>query len=744
MSSRISSHARGDPGRYRARAGGRTMFSSPITRHAAVYPRTEAPARRWPLNALVIAAVLLIGAALTALAWREAVHDQRSMIDRALIARATQIETILTDRLMAYEALMLAGVGLFDASEEVNEEEWRAFALRLRAATLYPGLQGYGYARRIVAGHESGGSASRDRTAIIYLEPLTDRNRAALGFDMMSEEVRRRAMERARDNGVAALTGRVTLVQEITARKQPGFLMYQPVYQHGVPLDTVAERREALLGYVYGPFRTEDFLTAVLGDLMLDVHLEVLDAPRARRPVPIFTSQTRAASNGREYERSRTLDLMGHSWLLKLQPTEAFLGARGASSDARSVLWLGAAGTMLIAAFVWTLALSRTRLARQLDAEQRASERERHAAEILANSLDAHVSIDAEDRVVDWNRQAETVFGWTADEAHGRKLAELIVPERYREAHLAAIRTFPTRKTHPLVGKRIEMPAVRRDGEEITVELSILASAPAGRALYSASVRDVTEIKRHEAEILALNATLEQRVAQRTQELAQANQQLEAFAQNVSHDLRAPLRAIDGFVRLAAEESEPSGSPAKRHLGAAGRQIRKMQHMIDDLLKLAFIGRQPMERREVDLREMVLAITPDLNVHRPPAAVSVADDLGVVNADPALLEHALRNLLSNAFKFSRGASEPRIEIGVMQQDGERVYYVRDNGVGFEPERTGRLFRAFTRLHSASEFEGSGVGLTIVQSVIERHGGRIWADAEPGAGATFYFTIGMTA
>jgi PAS domain S-box-containing protein len=717
------------------------MLSSPITRHAAAYPRTEAPARRWPLNALVIAAVVLIGAALTALALREAVHDQRSMIDRALIARATQIETVLTDRLMAYEALLVAGVGLFDASEEVSEEEWRAFALRLRAATLYPGLQGYGYAKRIVAGHESGGSASRDRTAIVYLEPLTERNRAALGFDMMSEEVRRRAMEQARDNGVAALSGRVTLVQEITTRKQPGFLLYQPVYQHGVPLDTVSERREALMGYVYGPFRATDFLKAVLGDLMADVHLEVFDAPPESRPAPMFASQARAAAEGFKYERSRTLDLMGHSWLLKLQPTEEFLEARGASSDAWNVLWLGAAGTMLIAAFVWTLALSRTRLARQLDAEQRASERERHAADILANSLDAHVSIDQEDRVVDWNRQAETVFGWTAEEAYGRRLAELIVPEHFREAHLAAIRSFPTRKVHPLVGRRIEMPALRRDGAEITVELSILAGPSAERTLYSASVRDVTEIKRHEAEILALNATLEQRVAQRTHELAQANQQLEAFAQNVSHDLRAPLRAIDGYVRLAAEECDASAAPAGRHLGEAVRQIRKMQRMIDDLLKLAFIGRQPVQRGEVDLREMVLAIAPDLNVQRPPAVVSVADDLGIVNADPALLEHALRNLLSNAFKFSRGVSEPRIDVGVIQEDGERVFYVRDNGVGFEPERTSRLFRAFTRLHSAAEFEGSGVGLTIVQSVIERHGGRIWADATPGAGATFYFTLG---
>ena len=489
------------------------MLSSPITRHAT-YSRTEAPARRWPLNVLVIAAVLLIGAALTALAWREAVHDQRSMIDRALIARATQIETVLTERLMAYEALLLAGVGLFDASDDVSEDEWRAFALRLRAATLYPGLQGYGYARRIASGQESGGSAPRDRTAIVYLEPLSDRNRAALGFDMMSEETRRRAMERARDNGVAALSGRVTLLQEITDRKQPGFLLYQPVYQQGGPLNTVAERREALVGYVYGPFRAEDFLKAVLGELMFDLHLEVFDAQPAGRIARLFTSRGRPAPQSATFEHARTVELMGHSWLLTVQPTEAFLRARSPSADARNVLWLGAGGTLLIAAFVWTLALSRTRLARQLEAEQRASQREHHAAEILANSLEAYVSIDGDDRVVDWNRQAEAVFGWSSDEARGRKLAEMIVPERYRQAHLAAIRSFATRNTHPLVGRRIEMPAVRRDGAEITIELSILVSAPRGRALYSASMRDVTETKRHEAQILALNATLEQRVAQ--------------------------------------------------------------------------------------------------------------------------------------------------------------------------------------------------------------------------------------
>lgn len=687
---------------------------------------------------LVPVAVLLIGAAYTWFAWRDAVRDDAATLSRALSARADQIETSLKDRIFAYEALLYAGVGLFDASEHVSAQEWRAFALRVRAATLYPGMQGLGFARR--TGTDA---ADRDRTAIVYLEPLNARNRAAIGFDMMSEPTRREAMERARDSGRASLSGKVTLVQEITAAKQAGFLLYMPVYRHGAEPGTPQERREALIGFVYCPFRSADFLNAVIGSLASDVYFELMDAGGEGSEM-LFASAADASTAG-ELTHSRALHLMGRSWQLRVRPLPAFTRAHR-SSDAARIVAIGAAGTLLLAGLAWALALSRRRLALQLSAEQLASQRERYSAELLANSLDAYVAIDAADRIIEWNRQAEVLFGWSVRDVHGRRLIDTIVPERFHAAHLKAVRTFDVRTEHPLIGRRIEMPALRRDGSEITVELSILSTTRGGEPLYAASMRDITELKRHEAEIMALNASLEQRVAQRTAELADANrelhlanEQLESFAQNVSHDLRAPLRSIEGFVRMAMDDGAGSAHMSAA-LAEAARHVRKMQQIIEDLLRLAFIGRQPVQKRIIDIRSMVDAAVADLNTQTPRAEVVIAPEVHEAYADPALLEHALRNLISNALKFSRKAAQPQVEIGLACLHGEAVYYVRDNGVGFRKDQTSELFRAFHRLHDTGQFEGAGVGLTIVKSVIEKHGGRVWAESQPGAGATFFFTL----
>lgn len=703
-------------------------------------PRTpDAPSGRG-LGILVSLAVLIIGAAYTWFAWRDAVRDGEAVAQSALSVRADQIEAAVKSRILAYEALLHAGVGLFDASDHVTAEEWSAFASQLRTASLYPGVLGFGFAERV----DTQPGEDRDRTAIIYLEPLNERNLAALGFDMMSEPVRREAMELARDTGRASLSGKVTLMQEITADKQSGFLLYLPVYRHGAAPRTPEERREALTGFVYCPFRAGDFLEAVVGSFTDDVYFELIDSGDESAEI-IFANSANAERAG-ALTHSRALHLMGRSWLLRLRPLPAMFGARK-SADATRIVAIGAAGTLLLAGLVWSLALSRSRLARQLSAEQLASQRERYSAELLANSLDAYVAIDANDRIVEWNRQAEAMFGWSMEDVRGKQLISTIIPERFRDAHIQALQTFEARAAHPLVGRRIEMPALRRDGAEIRVELSILSTTCGGEPLYAASLRDITDLKRHEAEIMALNASLEQRVAQRTAALADANrdlrlanEQLESFAQNVSHDLRAPLRAIDGFVRVAMDESGEGPPNASAPLAEATRHIRKMQQIIRDLLKLALIGRQPVQKRVIDLRAMVEATVTEFNTQAPAARVTIAPEVREAYADPALLEHALRNLISNALKFSRKAAQPSVEIGWTNVGEEGAYFVRDNGVGFRRDQAAGLFRAFHRLHDSGQFEGAGVGLSIVKNVIEKHGGRVWGQSEPASGATFFFTL----
>lgn len=720
---------------------------APPAEKDAQAPSSTAARRRSRLGATVLPIVIAIGLTSTWLAARQTELLNERSGERSLAGRANLIEVALRDRLLTYEAVLHSGVGLFQASQGVTAEEWRTFVDQLQLAQSYPGLQGLGFARRTRAASETPESAGdvRDHTSIEYLEPLDTRNRRALGFDMMGEAVRRRAMERARDSGRVVLSGSVMLVQEITAQKQAGFLMYAPLYETPMAPLGVADRRKALVGFVYCPFRAETFLDTVLADRARDVHVEIFDTYEGRRAGRLYNN-TPSETNDAIDAVERRLDVIGHTWLLRVTPRREFYASLRTAPVAG--VWVaGAAATLLLAGLVWALARSREHLSARLAAEQLSGQRARYSYSVLANSLDAYVAIDLDDRILEWNRQAAAIFGWSEEEARGAQLIDTIVPERYRSEHLAALKSFNTR-TPRLVGRRVEMPARRRDGKEITIELSILASMRDGKQVFVASIRDITELRKQQREIASLNATLEQRVQDRTRELAIANRelhaanaQLEAFAQNVSHDLRAPLRAIEGYTRIVAEEkSSKLDAEALGHLNAVMRSARKMQRLIDDMLKLAFLGRQPIDKRMINLWTLVLGVLGDLP--KPPGTAIHArpDELADVFADPNLLEHALRNLLSNAIKFSQHNASPTIWIGSEMIRGERVFHVKDNGVGFDKQHAGKLFEVFHRLHRDQEFEGTGVGLTIVKNVIERHGGRVWAESEVGKGATFYFTL----
>jgi len=259
------------------------------------------------------------------------------------------------------------------------------------------------------------------------------------------------------------------------------------------------------------------------------------------------------------------------------------------------------------------------------------------------------------------------------------------------------------------------------------------------RALLSV----VEDQKRTEEKIRQLNLELEERVRERTAQYEAANRELESFAYSVSHDLRAPLRAMDGFSGALLEEyQEQLDDQAHHYLRRIREASQRMGQLIEDLLNLSRVTRREMNRRPVDLSQMAREIAAELHSQHPSRRVEceVMPDL-MVEADPNLMKIALENLLSNAFKFTAQREEARIEVGVVEKDGEKVYYVRDNGVGFDMTYAGKLFTPFQRLHSLQDFPGTGVGLATVQRIIRRHGGRIWPEAERGVGATFYFTLG---
>ena len=690
----------------------------------------------WLFPAATTCAIFIIGVVVTwcFVRWTEQVV--LDLTQRTLQERVLRSERAITARLLACEAVLHAAAGFIDNAWPITSEQWYRFVRPLRQSSVAPGVQGFGFA---AAG------PGELRTMILFIEPQDARNKYAMGFDMASESRRRAAMERARDGGTATLSSKLTLMQEIDANPQPGFLMYVPVYAKDRAIATVEDRRQALMGYVFSPFRASDFFGNVLEYGPKDVQIEVFDGARLL-PAAKFYTQGTTTRELSELSAAHRLFVAGHEWTVKVTATPVLLEKNRKVPG--WMIWLaGIATTALLSGLVFAMARSRQVLRERVLVDERLIEQQQDAATMLEHSLVAFIAIDQQDRILEWNKQAMHTFGWAKHEVLGRHLAEIIVPEPMRQFHVDAIKNFHTRE-HTLLNRRVDVPAVRRDGQELIVALSVASVERRGETVFFASVRDITARVKQQKQLRELNTTLEQRVSERTRELEDAHRQLqvayrdlEAFSRSVSHDLRAPLRAIQGYAGFLTQSVGSKLEPAiMRDLDAIGRTARHMNVILDNLLRLASVSQSELKPEEFSLGDLVRQVVEELGL-RPEIRMHVEyEQLGCVRADPGLLALALRNLISNAMKFSATQSPAEIRIGARDIAGERAYFVRDNGVGFDPKYADRLFGAFQRLHSSHEFEGTGLGLTIVKSVIEKNRGRVWAESKPGEGATFYFAL----
>ena len=365
-------------------------------------------------------------------------------------------------------------------------------------------------------------------------------------------------------------------------------------------------------------------------------------------------------------------------------------------------------------------------------------------ASLLDRAQDAIMVLNLDRTLRYWNKGAERLYGWTSEEVLGQTMDERM----YRKPQALATAMEQTLASRgDWTG---ELEQVARDGSVVWVEArwTVVRNERGDVNGVLGINTDIRERKRAREEILRLNASLEERVQKRTAQLEFANKQLEAFSYSVSHDLRTPLSSVDGFSSLLEKSLSqlPGGPQAARtqHFLARIRAgINQMGDLIDAMLSLAQISRSTLRWESADLSAMATGLLNTYQEREPDRRVQLRVEPGLVaQGDPRLLQQVLDNLLGNAWKFSAGQAHTEITFSHEVHDsGERVYVVRDNGAGFDMAYAEKLFGAFQRLHSPSEFAGSGIGLTTVQRIILRHGGRVWGQSAPGRGATFYFTLG---
>ncbi|PNS08068.1 CHASE domain-containing protein [Solilutibacter silvestris] len=674
------------------------------------------------------------------LVWRneQAIAQRESMVE--LNSEAVLVESLVKQRLDAMELIMRGGASLISGNTLPTADQWQGYVSGLDLGQRYSAVLGIGYGPYINRADLPRFQQDwRDRTGelisirpwgvraeyapVLFLATSGPGQEKLLGLDMYVEATRHEAMQRAMESGRPWLSGPVTLYRDTTA--VPSMIFYTPVYRGGVRPMTVAARRAEMNGWVYIPFRVQQFLDMTVKSVGRKMKLRISDETDTRREL-VIAEDPGLTGRGAWKLISRSVPLYGR--ILRLD----FFGDADVGIERSAwVLWGGL--PLALAAGVITFLLARTQARAQVLA--RDMTRAQARSEALFRSAMVHSGIgmallDDKARVVEVNPAFTQLFELGADALRGTHFSDLLDQGSVGPAEQGEQN-----------GMRQEIRRfARRNGELRHVSL-VYGKIPQGDGVdvkLLVQAEDISERVRNEARIRALNRTLELRVDARTRELSEANHQLETFAYSVSHDLRAPLRAIDGFSRLLSERhATVLDDVAQGYLARIRNGARRMDDLIGAILKISRIGRGELQRHPIDLSALAQDVVEELAATDPQRNFEVEIEPGLeVVGDPSLVRTLMQNLIGNAWKFTQGRDPARIHFGRDQGS----YFVEDNGVGFEPAYAGKLFQPFQRLHGESEFAGHGIGLATVRRIVERHGGTIHAQGEVDRGARFIFTL----
>ncbi len=709
-----------------------------------------------PRRGYLLALAVLIGSLLIVLAMWRAAYEREIVSGQArFVSRTEEMSALFREHMVNYELVARGGTALFATVARPTPRQWQAYADGMSIRSRFPGVLGLGFAAYVSQSRlpdlqrqwRDSGYGLLEVTPrglrshygpILFLEPKSAENLSAMGFDMYSEPTRRAAMQIALESGVPRLSGPVHLVQD-GSRRTTGLLLYLPVYRSSDQPATVAARRESMQGWVYMPFRMERFVKTALQDSAFrNERFRIYDVTDGKTSL-LFATAAKEAEEAPAFKHSSEISHYGRRWRVEFD-SRPLAEAVPRLQGLQNTLALGLFASLLMYAIAWALARTEDRaqtIAVRMTEDFRRSEQRFRSA--MHYSAIGTALLDSEGRIVEANPALGQIVGRDPGALVGEHFIRLFEDEDEAMELLAdAIADEhgvhrSTRRLHragrlPRHAQLTHAPVSGHVGQDVSGLVQ---------------VEDVTERMRAEARVHALNRTLEARVTLRTRELSQANQELEVFAYSVSHDLRAPLRAIDGFSRILIERySTQIDEAGQDYLGRVRKSANRMGELIDALLKMTWVTRGELKLDRVDLSRLALDVIEELRAGDPGHQPEVQVTPGLeIRGDATLLRNLLVNLLGNAWKFTHGREYARIAFGAEPgDDGETEFFVRDNGAGFAQVYVDKLFRPFQRLHGQDQFAGHGIGLASVKRIVERHGGTIRAEGREGEGATFWFTL----
>ena len=888
---------------------------------------------RWGAWSVLLASLLI-----TFNAWYFARGEVAKRAKARFDFRVKTIETEIYEHLQAYEFLLRGESALFAVSDDVTREDWRTYVMKLQINQYYQGIQGIGFSKRILPSEKAAhirqirsegfpqytikpDGERPEYTSIIFLEPFDWRNQRALGYDMFSEPTRKEAMIRARDTGIAALSDKVTLVQETSKDIQAGFLIYLAVYRKGEPLETLEQRRKALMGYVYSPFRMNDFIKGILAEKQGYVNLQIFDGDKPIGETLLYQSDTAEEphnhSESRHFATNQSiLEYAGHRWLLFFVSSKYF-EENIDTGFTKFILWLGITISLLLFGMVLSLTKSRNQTvalnsttldlkksniglkkeiterkqveealkkseklhkesdrklaeetlrnselrlrtlvqtipdliwlkdkdgvylscntmferffgAKEADivgktdydfvdrkladfflehdrkamaagkptsneewvtfaddahraflqtiktpmhdsqgtligvlgigrditerkrAEEALRESESSMRAITDSAQDAILMMDPEGRISYWNPAAERILGYTSAEAIGQNLHALIVPLRYHEAHYAALPVFQQKGQGAAVGKTLDLEAQRKDGKEISVQLSLSALQIKSAWHAVGILRDITERKEIELGLKNAHEDLEALA----DELKHTTRVKSDFLASMSHELRTPLNAVIGFSQVLQDlDFGPLNDKQKEYVLDILESGKHLLSLINDILDLSKVeaGKMELQLSPVVVGDLLVGslvmIKEKAMKHGITLKTDIPEELSHFKmlADERKFKQILFNLLSNASKFTPDGGAITLSARRMAEGAGEVIQVsvKDTGIGITPENQGKVFGSFYQVLGGltSKTSGTGLGLPLARSFANLLGGRMWVESEgEGTGSQFYFTL----